>query len=203
MLIFVCDRSLKERIQDKEIETKRTMLRLTFQHTRQAYNACAQYSSNFIAKRLLNIHEYQGIALMNKFGVKTPRAIAASTPEEAEKAALSLIDGKELERLLNPFYLIFWCDIQESDGILFIWELQWLISVSKKKLFIFFLFYTEKDSDVVIKAQALTGGRGLGSLSSGLKGGVHMCDRWVYLEKWSYLIFLSFSLSKKKKKLCQ
>jgi hypothetical protein len=31
--------------------------------------------------------------------------------------------------------------------------------------------------DVVIKAQALTGGRGLGHFTNGFKGGVHMCTR--------------------------
>lgn len=31
--------------------------------------------------------------------------------------------------------------------------------------------------DVVIKAQALTGGRGLGSFTNGFKGGVHMCTK--------------------------
>ena len=31
--------------------------------------------------------------------------------------------------------------------------------------------------DVVIKAQALTGGRGLGTFKNGFKGGVHMCTK--------------------------
>lgn len=35
----------------------------------------------------------------------------------------------------------------------------------------------DKSKDVVIKAQALTGGRGLGHFKSGLKGGVHMCTK--------------------------
>jgi succinyl-CoA synthetase beta subunit len=33
------------------------------------------------------------------------------------------------------------------------------------------------NSELVIKAQVLSGGRGLGSFMSGLKGGVHMCSR--------------------------
>lgn len=35
--------------------------------------------------------------------------------------------------------------------------------------------------DVVIKAQALTGGRGLGSFKNGFKGGVHMCTKYVHI----------------------
>lgn len=35
--------------------------------------------------------------------------------------------------------------------------------------------------DVVIKAQALTGGRGLGSFKNGFKGGVHMCTKYVFI----------------------
>jgi succinyl-CoA synthetase beta subunit len=31
------------------------------------------------------------------------------------------------------------------------------------------------DGEVVLKAQVLAGGRGLGSFTSGLKGGVHIC----------------------------
>jgi succinyl-CoA synthetase beta subunit len=38
----------------------------------------------------MKIHEYQGKALLSKFGVPTPRGIVASTPEEAEKAAIEL-----------------------------------------------------------------------------------------------------------------
>lgn len=32
----------------------------------------------------------------------------------------------------------------------------------------------------MIKAQALTGGRGLGSFKNGFKGGVHMCTKYVF-----------------------
>uniref|UniRef100_F0WJ84 Succinate--CoA ligase [ADP-forming] subunit beta, mitochondrial n=1 Tax=Albugo laibachii Nc14 TaxID=890382 RepID=F0WJ84_9STRA len=35
----------------------------------------------------------------------------------------------------------------------------------------------KSDADVVIKAQALTGGRGLGHFTNGFKGGVHMCTK--------------------------
>ena len=37
------------------------------------------------------------------------------------------------------------------------------------------------DKDVVIKAQALTGGRGLGYFKNGFQGGVHMCTKYVDL----------------------
>ncbi len=41
----------------------------------------------------MNIHEYQAQELFRKFGVATPRGIAASTPEEAERAAVDLGTG--------------------------------------------------------------------------------------------------------------
>ncbi|GJP86411.1 hypothetical protein CLOP_g16437 [Closterium sp. NIES-67] len=40
--------------------------------------------------RRLNVHEYQGAALMGKFGVNVPKGIVASTPEEAAAAAKQL-----------------------------------------------------------------------------------------------------------------
>ncbi len=40
----------------------------------------------------MNIHEYQAKALLQKFGVATPRGKVASTPEEAERAARELGD---------------------------------------------------------------------------------------------------------------
>jgi succinyl-CoA synthetase beta subunit len=39
--------------------------------------------------------------------------------------------------------------------------------------------------DVVIKAQALTGGRGLGSFKNGFKGGVHMCTKPEQAKKFA------------------
>lgn len=44
----------------------------------------------FVQQRNLNIHEYQGQALMRKFNVAVPDGGAASTVEEAEKIAKSL-----------------------------------------------------------------------------------------------------------------
>ena len=38
----------------------------------------------------MNIHEYQAQELLRKFGVATPRGTAASTPEEAERAAIEV-----------------------------------------------------------------------------------------------------------------
>src|SRR6267378_3656921 len=42
------------------------------------------------ASPAMNIHEYQAQALLQKFGVATPRGKAASTPEEAERVACDL-----------------------------------------------------------------------------------------------------------------
>jgi hypothetical protein len=39
------------------------------------------------------------------------------------------------------------------------------------------LFVCLLDVDVVIKAQILAGGRGLGKFKNGFKGGVHVCTR--------------------------
>ncbi|TDH66196.1 uncharacterized protein CCR75_006197 [Bremia lactucae] len=78
--------------------------------------------------RRLNLHEFQSLEIMKRFGVATPLGIPADTPAEA-KAAFEQIRG-------------------DREGV-----------------------------DVVIKAQALTGGRGLGTFQNGFKGGVHMCTR--------------------------
>jgi len=40
----------------------------------------------------MNIHEYQGKAILSQFGVSVPAGIVAKTPAEAEKAALDLKD---------------------------------------------------------------------------------------------------------------
>ena len=47
--------------------------------------------------RRLNLHEYQSMEIMQKYGVATPPGIAASTAEEAEKAykTLRTSDGKD------------------------------------------------------------------------------------------------------------
>ena len=38
----------------------------------------------------------------------------------------------------------------------------------------FFFFFIESDSDMVVKAQVLAGGRGKGTFEGGLKGGVRI-----------------------------
>lgn len=40
-------------------------------------------------KRFLSIHEYLSMDLLNKYGVATPRSVAAKSPEEAFEAAKS------------------------------------------------------------------------------------------------------------------
>ena len=42
--------------------------------------------------------------------------------------------------------------------------------------------------EVVIKAQILAGGRGLGTFSNGFKGGVHLCKTYVNLAL--YIVYL-------------
>eukprot|EP00455_Lapot_gusevi_P055929 TRINITY_DN9175_c0_g2_i1.p1 TRINITY_DN9175_c0_g2~~TRINITY_DN9175_c0_g2_i1.p1 ORF type:complete len:468 (+),score=133.20 TRINITY_DN9175_c0_g2_i1:74-1477(+) len=74
--------------------------------------------------RRLNVHEYQGINLLRKYGVNVARGGVASTPQEAQKVAEEL----------------------QQQGV----------------------------SDFVVKAQVLAGGRGKGTFTSGLKGGVHV-----------------------------
>lgn len=78
--------------------------------------------------RRLNLHEFQSMEIMKKFGVVVPNGIAVSTPIEAENAYNKLIND-------------------------------------------------DKKKDIVIKAQALTGGRGLGHFKNGFNGGVHMCTK--------------------------
>lgn len=47
-----------------------------------------------IVRRNLHLHEYQSMEIMQKYGAKTPRFFAASTPEEAKLAAQKL-SGKD------------------------------------------------------------------------------------------------------------
>lgn len=46
-------------------------------------------------KRLLSIHEYRSMDLLNKYGINTPKSIPAKTAEEAFEAAKSF-DGKPI-----------------------------------------------------------------------------------------------------------
>lgn len=46
-------------------------------------------SSAGVQKRFLSIHEHMSMDLLNKYGINTPKSIAAKTPEEAYKAAQS------------------------------------------------------------------------------------------------------------------
>lgn len=82
-------------------------------------------SNMCVPSRSLNVHEYQGAALMSKFGVNVPRGQVAFTPQEAEQAAKQLASFSA-------------------------------------------------DNQVVIKAQVLAGGRGLGTFKNGFQGGVHI-----------------------------
>ena len=75
--------------------------------------------------RMLNVHEYISMELMNQHQIPTPLGAVATTPEEAEHAYTSKFTGK----------------------------------------------------DAVIKAQVLSGGRGLGTFKNGFKGGVHMVTK--------------------------
>mmetsp|Transcript_7655 Transcript_7655/g.17330 ORF Transcript_7655/g.17330 Transcript_7655/m.17330 type:complete len:451 (-) Transcript_7655:97-1449(-) len=82
------------------------------------------------AVRLLNVHEYISMELMNQHGIATPKGFVANTPEEADHIFTTMMNkpGQPLK-------------------------------------------------DVVIKAQVLSGGRGLGTFKNGFKGGVHMVTR--------------------------
>lgn len=77
-------------------------------------------NAQHVAKRFLNIHEYQSMELMSRFGINVPKGIAAKNADDAASAVKAL--GK---------------------------------------------------SDVVVKAQVLAGGRGMGKFANGFKGGVH------------------------------
>jgi succinyl-CoA synthetase beta subunit len=57
----------------------------------------SKFNANTIAKRNLNIHEYQSKTLMDRHGVNTQKWRLATTPEEAEKGA------KELSKYANEF----------------------------------------------------------------------------------------------------
>lgn len=81
-------------------------------------------------RRFLNVHEYISIGLMEKFGINVPHGQVATTPEEAQEIAASIMGGQS-----GP------------------------------------------EADVVIKAQVLAGGRGLGTFTNGFHGGVHVVTR--------------------------
>mmetsp|Transcript_267 Transcript_267/g.274 ORF Transcript_267/g.274 Transcript_267/m.274 type:complete len:455 (-) Transcript_267:82-1446(-) len=83
-------------------------------------------SSTAVQVRHLNVHEHSAFEIMKEYGVKLPKGIVCSTPEQAEAAFTS----------------------DELGG--------------------------NEGKDVVIKAQALTGGRGRGHFKNGFQGGVHI-----------------------------
>ena len=49
-----------------------------------------------------------------------------------------------------------------------------------KITFCYVLSTSTGDGDVVIKAQVLAGGRGMGKFSNGFQGGVHLVSRFKY-----------------------
>ena len=76
-----------------------------------------------LARRWLNVQEYQGAQLLRDARVRVPPGVACTTVEEVAAAA---------RQLGGP------------------------------------------DGEVVLKSQILAGGRGLGTFTNGLKGGVHI-----------------------------
>lgn len=75
--------------------------------------------------RMLNVHEYISMDIMNQHQIATPLGAVITTPQEAEDAKATKFAGK----------------------------------------------------DAVIKAQVLSGGRGLGTFKNGFQGGVHMVTK--------------------------
>mmetsp|Transcript_19307 Transcript_19307/g.25007 ORF Transcript_19307/g.25007 Transcript_19307/m.25007 type:complete len:433 (+) Transcript_19307:129-1427(+) len=75
--------------------------------------------------RMLNVHEYISMDIMNQHQIATPLGAVITTPQEAEEAYKTKFAGK----------------------------------------------------DAVIKAQVLSGGRGLGTFKNGFQGGVHMVTK--------------------------
>lgn len=58
----------------------------------------------------------------------------------------------------------------------------WLVFTNALTYFLFFesFFVTLGSDKLVIKAQVLAGGRGKGKFDTGLQGGVHMVDTYVF-----------------------
>ncbi|URD79501.1 serine threonine-protein phosphatase 2A regulatory subunit B [Musa troglodytarum] len=101
--------------------------------------------------RRLNVHEYQGAELMNKYGINVPEGVAASSIEEVKEAVnLYFPVGKRCASCLSHNIRLSISDTQRSQLMLMVVMI------------------------VVVKSQILAGGRGLGTFKSGLKGGVHI-----------------------------
>ena len=109
--------------------------------------------------RHLNLHEYQSKELMAKFGVNTQKFRVADTPAAAEAGAreLSTWTGGR-PRLELAVRLMHTCWAAAAAA--------WRSLPTDVK-------------EIVVKAQIHAGGRGKGTFSSGLKGGVHLTKEFV------------------------
>ena len=110
------------------------------------------------AIRNLNVHEHVSMELFTENGIATPGGAVAFTPDEAEAAYKSLGSRKSLNNVRHKMCI-----------------LTHLIYYYHPSHELTLLFYNHNTADeLVIKAQVLSGGRGLGTFKNGFKGGVHM-----------------------------
>lgn len=103
----------------------------------------------------ISLQEYQSKKLLEEAGLNIQRFQMASSPDQAHEA------GKVL------------C-------------ISWGLFLEEEEIFIFFLSFSVVDvvglvntiaKELVIKAQILAGGRGRGTFSSGLQGGVKLTKK--------------------------
>jgi succinyl-CoA synthetase beta subunit len=112
------------------------------------------------AIRHLNVHEYISMEIMKHHGITTPECYVASTPDEAAHIFNnSFGKGEGRRRRLGRVL----CRVSHAHVFDPRFSVHAIAGTSEK--------------DVVIKAQVLSGGRGLGTFKNGYKGGVHMITK--------------------------
>ena len=130
-------------------------------------------------RRFLNLQEFQSKELMNKYGLMTQKFKIIKEIGEAERAAKELSTWNDGCHIIDILYIIYLYISKSSRYSISLYiHLYYIIislytSILYLSLYHFYIISLDTD-EFVLKAQILAGGRGKGTFSSGLKGGVHL-----------------------------
>ena len=121
------------------------------------------------AVRTLNVHEYISMELMQQHDIPTPECYVAVTPDEAHHCFTNRLNKRKCKQATR------YRDAYGSDAL----DGRFLLCYcfSAHTLHNFTSLWLEAGAplkDAVVKAQVLSGGRGLGTFKNGFKGGVHI-----------------------------
>ena len=126
------------------------------------------------------------MTLMQEYGVPVPRSSVATTAEEAEHSFATKFPGGGMYALARGLAsrTITHPDLQcvvyaQTVVIVVATWIAYVISGSVVVLVGRPLVWLSGKADVVMKAQILAGGRGLGTFTNGFQGGVHFVTRYV------------------------